>query len=159
MSVEITRLTDILERKLRFLHELGEELNACRGAFVSMNLEAIYLHIDAQANICQKLQIVEQERTTVWIALSISRDEPKNGGTLSSWIKSLEAETGNRLRRVLTALAVAEGEIRHLNHSHTVLLDGTKRTLNILSNAMATLSPIYGPPRAWSELQRAGNHL
>jgi len=159
MSVEIAKLTDTLERKLRLLHELGEELNACRSAFVSMNLEAIYLHIDAQANTCQKLQIVEEERSAVWSALSLSPEEPANGGTLSSWIKSLDAETGTRLRRVLTALAVAEGEIRHLNHSHTVLLDGTKRTLNILSNAMATLSPIYGPPRAWNEMQRAGNHL
>jgi hypothetical protein len=60
---------------------------------------------------------------------------------------------------VLTALAVAEGEIRHLNHSHMVLLDGTKRTLNILSNAMATLSPIYGPPRAGNGLQRTGQPI
>jgi hypothetical protein len=146
MSVEITKLTDILERKLKLLHELCEDLNACRSSFLSVNLEAIYLHIDAQAHTCQKLQTVEEERLIVWSALSTSREEPANGGTLSSWIKSLDAETGNRLRRVLTALAVAEGEIRYLNHSHTVLLDGTKRTLKILSNAMATLSPIYGPP-------------
>jgi len=159
MSLEIAKLTEVLERKLRLLHELSEELGACRGAFVSMNLEAIYMHIDAQTCTCQKLKIVEEERSAVWSALSMSRDEPANGGTLSSWIKSLDPETGNRLRQVLTALAVAEGEIRHLNHSHAVLLDGTKRTLSILSNAMATLSPIYGPPRPWNELQRAGNHL
>jgi hypothetical protein len=159
MSLEIVKLTEILERKLQLLHELSEELGACRGAFVSMNLEAIYLHIDAQTNTCQKLKIVEGERSAIWSALSVSRSEPANGGTLSSWIKSLDLDAGNRLRRVLTALAVAEGEIRHLNHSHTVLLDGTKRTLSILSNAMATLSPIYGPPRAWNEAHLAGNHL
>jgi flagellar FlgN protein len=156
MSPEIVKLTEVLERKLKLLHELSEELTACRHAFVTMDLESIYLHIDAQTNTCEKLKRVEIERAAVWSALSTSRNEPANGGTLSSWIKSLDAEAGNRLRRVLTALAVAEGEIRHLNHSHSVLLDGTKRTLNILSNAMATLSPIYGPPRAWNTGQRPG---
>lgn len=159
MSLEITRLADLLERKLKLLHELSEELTACRSAFVSMDLEAIYAHISAQTFTCQQLKVVEDERSAVWSALSASPSEPINAGTLSSWIKSLDPESGNRLRRVLTALAVAEGEIRHLNHSHTVLLDGTKRTLNILSNAMATLSPIYGPPRARNELQSAGRRL
>lgn len=159
MSLEITRLADLLERKLKLLHELSEELTACRSAFVSMDLEAIYAHIGAQASTCQQLKVVEDERSAVWRVLSTSQSEPLNAGTLSSWIKSLEPEAGNRLRKALTALAVAEGEIRHLNHSHMVLLDGTKRTLNILSNAMATLSPIYGPPRARNDLRRARTQL
>jgi hypothetical protein len=124
-----------------------------------MDLDSIYAHIALQTHTCQQLKAVEDERSAVWGALSTSPSEPTNGGTLSSWIKSLEPEVGDRLRTVLTALAVAEGEIRHLNHSHTVLLDGTKRTLNILSNAMATLSPIYGPPRVMTDLQRTGQRV
>lgn len=158
MSPEIAKLIDILERKLKLLHDLAEELGACRSAFVSMDLDAIYMHIAEQTRICQKLKLVEEERAMAWNALATSPNEPMNGGTLSSWVGSLEPIAGSRLRRVLTALAVAEGEIRHLNHTHSVLLDGTRRTLQILGNAMATLAPIYGPPPVWTETRRTDGH-
>lgn len=158
MSQEITNLTSALERKLLLLHQLTEELCACRAAFVGMNLEAIYAHIAAQTRICDELRKIEGERAIAWQAISVSANEPANNGTLSSWIQSLEPQPGERLRRVLTGLAVAEGEVRHLNHVHSVLLDGTRRTLHVLSNAMATLAPMYAPPSALANLsgQRRG---
>src|SRR5271154_6950408 len=146
MSQEIANLTSALERKLTLLHELTEELCACRAAFVGMNLEAIYAHIAKQTQICDRLREIESDRAVAWQAVSASASEPANNGTLSSWVQSLEPNLGDRLRRVLTGLAVAEGEVRHVNHVHSVLLDGTRRTLHVLSNAMATLSPMYAPP-------------
>jgi hypothetical protein len=146
MSQEITNLTNALERKLTLLHELTEELCACRAAFVGMNLEAIYAHIAKQAQICEQLREIESTRAVAWQAISSSVSEPANNGTLSSWVESLEPAIGTRLRQALTGLAVAEGEVRHVNHIHSILLQGTRRTLNMLSNAMATLSPIYAPP-------------
>jgi hypothetical protein len=146
MSQEIADLTNALERKLILLHELTEELCACRAAFVGMNLEAIYEHIANQMRICERLREIETDRAVAWQAVSANANEPANNGTLSSWIQSLEPDIGGRLRRALTGLAVAEGEVRHVNHVHSVLLDGTRRTLHVLSNAMATLSPMYAPP-------------
>lgn len=155
MSQEIANLTGILERKLSLLHELTEELGACRAAFVGMDLEAIYAHNAKQIAICEKLREIESDRAVAWRAVSASSSEPANNGTLSSWIQSLEPDSGNRLRRVLTSLAVAEGEVRHVNHVHSVLLDGTKRTLNVLANAMATLSPMYAAPSILTEISNA----
>lgn len=155
MSQEIINLTHALERKLTLLHELTEELCACRAAFVGMNLEAIYAHIAKQTHICEQLRQIESERAIAWEAISASPSEPANNGTLSSWVNSLEPQSGERLRRVLTGLAVAEGEVRHVNHVHSVLLDGTRRTLRVLSNAMATLAPMYAPPAAFAGLSGA----
>src|SRR5271156_4809227 len=152
MSQEITNLTSALERKLLLLHQLTEELCACRAAFVGMNLEAIYAHIAKQTHICEQLRQIESDRAIAWQAISVSASEPANNGTLSSWVQSLEPQLGERLRRVLTGLALAEGEVRHLNHVHSVLLDGTRRTLHVLSNAMATLAPMYAPPAALANL-------
>src|SRR5271155_1610180 len=152
MSQEITNLTSALERKLLLLHQLTEELCACRAAFVGMNLEAIYAHIAKQTGICDELRKIEGERAIAWQAISVSASEPANNGTLSSWVQSLEPQPGERLRRVLTGLALAEGEVRHVNHVHSVLLDGTRRTLHVLSNAMATLSPMYAPPTPLSDV-------
>ena len=146
MSEEITNLTRALERKLMLLHELTEELGACRAAFVGMDLEAMYAHIAKQNSLCEKLRDIESERLTAWHAVSTSTNQPANDGTLSSWIQSLEPSAGARLRQVLTSLAVAEGEMRHVNHVHSVLLDGACRTLKVLGNAMATLAPMYAPP-------------
>jgi hypothetical protein len=155
MSQEIANLTSALERKLTLLHELTEELGVCRAAFVDMNLEAIYAHVAKQTHICEQLRQIESDRAIAWQAISASATEPPNNGTLSSWVKSLEPQLGERLRRVLTALALAEGEVRHLNHVHSVLLDGTRRTLHVLSNAMATLSPMYAPPATLADLSGA----
>src|SRR5271156_4999052 len=155
MSQEIANLASALERKLILLHELTEELCACRAAFVGMNLEEIYVHIEKQTQICEQLRQIEADRARAWQAVSVSSSEPANNGTLTSWIQSLEPNVGDRLRRVLTALAVAEGEVRHVNHVHSVLLDGTRRTLHVLSNAMATLSPMYAPPTPLADVSAA----
>ncbi len=152
MSQEIANLTSALERKLSLLHDLTEELCACRAAFVGMNLEAIYSHIAKQTQICDQLREIESDRASAWRSVSANASEPANNGTLSSWVQSLEPELGRRLRRVLVALAVAEGEVRHVNHVHSVLLDGTRRTLHVLSNAMATLSPMYAPPAVFDDV-------
>ena len=152
MSQEISNLADALERKLILLHAITEELCACRAAFVGMNLEAIYAHIAKQTHICEQLRQIESDRAIAWQAISVSASEPANNGTLSSWVQSLEPQLGERLRRVLTGLALAEGEVRHVNHVHSVLLDGTRRTLHVLSNAMATLAPMYAPPAALANL-------
>jgi hypothetical protein len=146
MSEEIVKLTCALERKLTVIHELTAELSACRAALVGMDLETIYVHIERQTALCEQLRAAEMERQEAWQAVSASAQEPVNDGTLSSWIRSLEPESGARLRKVLTGLAVAEGEMRHVSRVHTILLDGTQRTLKVLANAMGTLSPLYAPP-------------
>jgi hypothetical protein len=146
MTVEIANLTNALEHKLALLHELMGELRACRGAYVGMNLEAIYAHTAQQTTICEKLRNIESERAMAWKAASASGGQTANQGTLSSWVQTLEPAVGQQFRHLLTDLAVAEGEVRHINQVHRVLLEGTRRTLHVLANAMATLTPMYAPP-------------
>jgi hypothetical protein len=146
MTAEIANLTNVLELKLALLHELTGELRACRGAYVGMNLEAIYAHTTTQTVILEKLRNNELQRAMAWNATAASCGRPAENGTLSSWIQTLEPALGQQFRHLLTDLALAEGEVRHINHIHTVLLEGTRRTLHVLANAMATLEPMYTPP-------------
>jgi hypothetical protein len=148
MTAEIANLTNVLECKLALLHELTRELRACRGAYLGMDLEAIYAHTAKQTLICEKLRSNEYQRARAWRAASASSGQLANHGTLTAWIQTLEPALGEQFRHLLTALAVAEGEVRHINHIHTVLLEGTRRTLHVLANAMATLAPMYAPPAA-----------
>jgi len=146
MSAEIANLTNVLEHKLALLHELTGELRACRGAYVGMDLEAIYAHTTNQTLILEKLRNNETQRAMAWNATAASSGQAAERGTLSSWIQTLEPALGQKFRHLLTDLALAEGEVRHINHIHSVLLEGTRRTLHVLANAMATLEPMYAPP-------------
>jgi hypothetical protein len=62
------------------------------------------------------------------------------------------------MSRTLTSLAIAEADVRHMNHAHSVLLQGTCRTLKVMSNAFAGMAPTYLPPRAAREVRFTGAH-
>lgn len=154
MLPELATLLAALEYQLKLLRQLGAELAACRPAFGTMDLEAIYSHISSQSAICEKLQKVEEERASSWQAASSRFGLPSINGDLLAWAGSLEPEIADRFRRVLTELALAEAEVRHLNQIHTVLLDGSRRTLNVLANALSAFSPTYTlPPAVQSVLE------
>jgi len=148
MLPELASLLAALDHQLSLLRQLSAELVACRPAFGTMNLEAIYSHISAQAAICEKLQRAEEERASAWQKASLKLDRPSVNGDLRRWVDVLEQDMVDRFRRVLTELALAEGEVRRLNQIHTVLVDGSRRTLNVLANALSAFSPTYTLPPA-----------
>jgi hypothetical protein len=144
-------LVQTLERKLNVLKELHSELNACREAYVTMNLDKIYAHVATQQVICDKLKSLVAEQNADWCALhpqeGVAGPSP-DGAEIRTFLESLDPALGQRMSRALTNLAIVEADIRHMNHAHSVLVQGTCRTLHIMSNAYAGMAPTYLPPKS-----------
>jgi hypothetical protein len=156
MPPETANLTETIERELSLLRELAGELIACRTAFTGMDIDAIYAHIGKQAKLCEKLQLVGRERATAWQGEFAGWKLPLGDRDLRSWLESLDPAIGRRMRELLTELALAEGEVRNLNRVHTLFLDGSRRTLNIMANALATFLPTYAQPAASKAMTGTG---
>jgi hypothetical protein len=143
---EMDNLVSTFERQLALLTELEAELVACRSAFSSMDIDRIYGHLAKQGMLCEKLREAKAENAIAWHAASQIVPLPAEGMDIVALIKTLPAPLANRLRQIVTKLALAEGNVRHLNHVHQVYIDGSRRTLNILSNALASVAPTYPAP-------------
>jgi|SRR5580704_2825947 hypothetical protein len=146
--LELASLFESLAKQLSLLRQLVEELTTCRPAFVAMDLEGIYLHISKQTEICENLRKTEVARAAAWKAATENLGLPPVDGNLRGWLEGIDKEDADRFRRLLTELAVAEGEVRHQNRMHITLVDGSRRTLNVLGNALAAFSPTYALPRS-----------
>jgi hypothetical protein len=148
MAPNLSELGESIRRELVLLRDLSADLIASRKAFVGSDLERIYEHISRQAALSEKLTAAQQNRLKAFHALSA--DSPDSlaapNSTLRSAMDALDAPTAAYLRGLLTELALAEGEVRNLNRVHSLLLDGSRRTLNILSNALAAFAPTYSQP-------------
>ena len=149
MPPDVTELGDSIRRELLLLRDLAGDLIACRKAFTGSDLDRIYEHISRQADLSSKLIVAQKERLRVWNAIAaaaINGSDHREEPNLRSSMDSLDAPTAAHLRSLLTELALAEGEVRNLNRVHSLLLEGSRRTLNILSNALAAFAPTYAPP-------------
>lgn len=151
---EIVQLTDAVEVQVRLLRELASDLNACRGAYAAMDLDAIYRHVASQTSLCERLRQVDLERAAAWRAAHAALRPQANGragadasADLKDWIASVDTGLAERLRRALTDMAIAEGQVRHLHRAHAVMLEGSRRTIEMLANALAMFSPTYAAPR------------
>jgi hypothetical protein len=151
MTDPTSSLVHTLERKLNVLKELHSELNACREAYVTMNLDKIYGHVATQQIICEKLKALVAEQNADWRALhpqEAAGELTHDGAELRTFLESLDPALAQRMSRALTNLAIVEADIRHMNHAHSVLVQGTCRTLHIMSNAYAGMAPTYLPPKS-----------
>ena len=148
MPPDVTELGDSIRSELLLLRDLAGDLIACRKAFTGSDLDRIYEHISRQADLSSKLIVAQKDRLRVWNAIAVATVNPTDAEepNLRSSMDSLDAPTAAHLRSLLTELALAEGEVRNLNRVHSLLLEGSRRTLNILSNALAAFAPTYGPP-------------
>ena len=148
MAPNPTELGELIRRELVLLRDLSADLIACRKAFTGSDLERIYEHISRQAALSEKLTAAQQDRLKAFHALSANPPDLNATAnfTLRSAMDSLDAPSVAHLRILLTELALAEGEVRNLNRVHTLLLEGSRRTLNILSNALAAFAPTYPQP-------------
>jgi hypothetical protein len=145
-SVEAAALLNILERQLRLFRELSGDLVACRTAYVAMNLDAIYRHIATQTAICDQLRQVNNERQVAWRVISAACEVDPDAGDLRELTLRIDPKIGEVMCDVMTKLALAEGELRNLNRTHTALIEGSRRTLAILGNVLASFSPTYLRP-------------
>ena len=159
MSPEIANLAATIERELSLLRELAGDLIHCRKAFTAMDLDGIYTHVAKQALLCEKLQKAEEERVRIWQAEVMKTNSPTGGADLRAWIERQDPAVALRLRTLLTELVVAEGEVRNLNRVHTLLIDGSRKTLKVLTNALAAFHPTYPAPPAAKPFSTAGARL
>ena len=67
-------------------------------------------------------------------------------GDFRGWLDNLDAEASQRIRRMLLDLTASANEIREMNRVQTRLIQGTRRTLHVLGNALASLAPTYSMP-------------
>jgi len=141
-------LVGTLEKQLRLLRELSSELVACRTAYVAMDIESIYQHIATQTALCDQLQRLESDRKMAWRVTCQAVGIDPGASDLRTLVSRLDPKIGSAMREVVTKLALAEGELRHLNRAHTVLVDGSRRTLSILGNVLASFAPTYTRPSA-----------
>lgn len=151
---EIAQLTSTIETQVNLLRDLASDLADCRGAYAAMDLDAIYTHVEAQTSLCERLREAERARAAAWnaarSAFEVDFPGAPNGsvsGDLKSWITSVDPALAERLRRALTEMALAEGQVRHVHRAHAVMLEGSRRTIDMLANALAIFSPMYAVPR------------
>jgi len=152
---EIVQLTDAVEAQVRLLGELAGDLSDCRRAYAAMDLDAIYAHVAAQTSLCDRLRQAEASRAAAWQAVCVALRAHSNGSGardvgagLQEWIANVDPALAHRLRRALTEMALAEGQVRHLHRTHAVMLEGSRRTIDMLANALAMFSPMYAAPRS-----------
>lgn len=144
--VEAASLLGTLESQLRLLRELSSELVACRTAYVAMDLNAMYEHIATQTALCDQLRQREGERRIAWRAACTAANVDPDANDLRELIARLEPKIGISMREIVTKLALAEGDVRELNRAHTILINGSRRTLSILGNVLASFAPTYERP-------------
>jgi prepilin-type processing-associated H-X9-DG protein len=145
-AAELVSLMETLERKLGLFRELTSELVEARPAFVKMELDEIYSHISRQKDLCEQLRQTEESSDAAWKAVRPPADDVPHDRELPVWLNSLDVESADQFRRLLTDIALAEGELRHQNRINITLVDGSRRTLNVLENALAAFSPTYTLP-------------
>ena len=149
--IEGAALLGTLEKQLRLFRELSAELVSCRTAYVAMNLDAIYQHIARQTAICDQFRQIEDERKVAWRAACLSNGLDPEKSDLRELTARLNPNIAEPVRDIATKLAIAEGELRNLNRAHTVLIDGSRRTLAILGNVLASFAATYPRPAGSSE--------
>lgn len=150
-SVESSALFGALEKQLRLFRELSADLVASRTAYGTMNLDAIYQHIATQTAICEQLRQIEDDRKTAWRAACMASNLDPESSDLRELTARIEPNFAEPIRDVITKLAIAEGELRNLNRAHTVLIEGSRRTLAILGNVLGSFAPTYSRPTGVSE--------
>jgi hypothetical protein len=153
VSIQVASLIGTLDRQLSLIRDLSSELVACRTAYVAMDLDAIYQHIATQTALCDQIRQIDEDRKIAWSAACASVGLDSHIGDLRSLVARLDPAVGAAMRDVVTKLALAEGDLRHLNRAHTVLIDGSRRTLAILTNVLASFAPTYARPESAIESQ------
>lgn len=132
-----------LETQLDLSRKLKREIAESRAAYAAVDLDAIYRHIGAQAVLCLQLQNnSEAMRPGGELPAAPGRGKVAQGATRSG------ARNDVRARELFAELAAVQREIRELNSAQTILVEGWRRTLRMMANALTTFSPTYSHPSA-----------
>jgi len=143
MAQENNNSLAALETQLDLSRKLKTEIAESRAAYAAWDLDAIYRHIGAQAVLCLQLQNNSE-------AMRPGHEPPAapGGGDMVQVVTRPGARDGSRVSELLAELAAVQREIRELNSEQTIIVDGSRRTLQMMANALATFSPMYDRPSA-----------
>jgi hypothetical protein len=142
MAQENHNSLSALETQLDLSRKLKLEIAESRAAYAAWDLDAIYRHIGAQAVLCLQLQNNSE-------AMRPGHEPPAApGGDAVRVAAKPDARDGSRVSKLLAELAAVQREIRKLNCEQTIIVDGSRRTLHMMANALATFSPTYDRPSA-----------
>jgi hypothetical protein len=130
-----------IEKQVVILRDLAEELAASIGTCENMDLDEIYRHLSKQVWLCDQLQELGRDIPTEAPGLELEAAPAE--AALHSWMTEIEPEIAQSLGRVLAELAATEGQVRNIHRARAVLTAGSRRTLNILTNAVAMLSLVF----------------
>ncbi|MGH9738529.1 MAG: hypothetical protein ACRD4X_08055 [Candidatus Acidiferrales bacterium] len=151
--VETAQLAEAIEAQSRLMRKLANEMEESRTAYIAMNLEAIYGHVTAQTELCERLSEADRARAAASQALraALPAELWTEGNALpddlNRWFATIDPASAERLRHAITDMALAEGQARHLHRAHAVMLEGSRRTIQMLANALTTFSPFYSAPQ------------
>ena len=142
MAQENNNSLAALETQLDLSRKLKTEIAESRAAYAAWDLDAIYRHIGAQAVLCLQLQNNSE-------AMRPGHEPPAApGGDIVQVVTRPGARDGSRVSELLAELAAVQREIRELNCEQTIIVEGSRRTLHMMANALATFSPMYNRPVA-----------
>jgi hypothetical protein len=127
-----------IEQQLILLREFADEVLVCSEKCSQMDLNEIYARISKQVWLCDQLRHPEKNLSRPLTRSSFEEQ-------LDSWVGEIGCELTESLGGMLAQLSVTEGQTQNVHRVQKVLADGTRRTLNILTNAVAMLSMVYLP--------------
>jgi hypothetical protein len=117
------------------MRELAYELEDSRAAYVAMDVDAVYRHASLQKAICERLHEIEQKHA------ANMKDTMLSVATAAG-----ESALPERAQKALADMSLAERRARQLHRTHVVVLEGTRRTIQMMANALVSFSPLYSRP-------------
>jgi len=130
MQSELSNLVDVLPKQIALFRELESVLRSSRFAYESRNLELIYICLDKQTSVCERLRELQTRA---------ARAAQRESVSLFAKPDRLPAE----LREALTSLAEVQQSVCRLNAEQQTFVAGSLRTLRIINNALSNCYPTY----------------
>ena len=154
MAQEKHNSLSALETQLDLSRKLKLEIAEARAAYAAWDLDAIYRHIGAQAVLCLELQ-----NNSEAMRPGHEPSATRGGGDVAQGATQPGARNDARARELFAELAAVQREIRELNSEQTILVEGWRRTLHMMANALTNFSPTYSRPSARPFSAAAGSSL
>jgi CHAD domain-containing protein len=156
---ETQQYIELLKRRVASLRVTARELRECRESFTRMDLDAIWEHICYQKSLCAEIRALDDELGVLRRQLAAAAGLEPKGMSAAVFARLFDTGSASQLRQVMDDHAAIQKAVRRLNRVYAGLLRRSRRSINVLSNVMASYLGTYSPPpgrNAWSFPGQAG---
>jgi hypothetical protein len=143
MEGEVRQYLELLERRLSALRMLATDLDECRSAYVTLDLQGIHRHISRQESLCTEIRALDTELLHMKKKLRGSATETAMPSTFSGLEARLDPESARQLHLLLGGLKAIQVDVRRLSRVHAELLRRSRRSVNVLLNFLAHYAGTY----------------